>query len=97
MATPTTSQIIDDIKKVLPIYDDTLYNDQLAILVKGAIHKLENEGVSNSYEYQSEAYYDYIVCLRYQVACDMDLDIDIARLREQYITRVNTLRTAKLQ
>lgn len=92
MATPTTSQIVSDIKKVLPIYNTALYDDQLNILVQGAMSKLESEGVGNVFEYLTPLYYDYITCLRYQVACDMDLDIDIDRLKEQYITRVNTLR-----
>lgn len=92
MALPTINQIISDIQKVLPIYDTTLYEDQLTILVNGAIHKLEIEGVPNHFDYQTPAYYDYITCLRYQVASDMDLDIDMARLKEQYITRANTLR-----
>lgn len=88
----TTQQIIDDIKSVLPIYDDEMYENQLTILVNGAMNKLKIEGVDNIFEYQSSEYYDYITCLRYQVASDMDLDIDIDKLREQYITRVNTLR-----
>lgn len=92
MALPTTDQIISDIQKVLPIYDTDLYSDQLTILVNGAIHKLEIEGVPNTFEYGTSEYYDYVTCLRYQVASDMDLDIDLARLKEQYITRVNTLR-----
>lgn len=92
MAVATIDQIINDVKKVLPIYDTTLYNDDLTIVVNGAIHKLEIEGVSNVYDYQTPAYYDYITCVRYQVASDMDLDIDIERLKAQYITRVNTLR-----
>lgn len=92
MANATISQIVDDVKKVLPIYDTTLFNDDLNIIVQGAVHKLEIEGVPNEFAYQSSAYYDYITCVRYQVACDMDLDIDIERLKAQYITRVNTLR-----
>lgn len=92
MAIATIDQIIDDVKQVLPIYDTELYNDQLNILVQSAISKLENEGVPNAFEYQSFKYYDYLTCLRYQVAVDMDLDIDMERLKAQYITRVNTLR-----
>lgn len=88
----TLQQITNDIKSVLPIYDTELYDNQLMILTSGAIAKLEHEGIPNSFVYGANEYYDYIVCLRYQVACDMDLDIDIARLKEQYITRVNTLR-----
>lgn len=97
MALPTTNQIISDIQKVLPIYDTSLYADQLEILVNGAIHKLEVEGVPNTFEYQSSEYYDYVTCLRYQVAADMDLDIDLSRLKEQYVTRVNTLRCSLSQ
>ena len=92
MAVATISQIIDDVKKVLPIYDTSLYNDDLNIIVNGAVHKLEVEGVPNQFDYNTSAYYDYITCVRYQVACDMDLDIDIERLKAQYITRANTLR-----
>jgi hypothetical protein len=92
MAVATISQIVDDVKKVLPIYDTTLYNDDLNIIVNGAVHKLDIEGVPNQFDYQTPAYYDYITCIRYQVACDMDLDIDIERLKAQYITRANTLR-----
>ena len=89
----TIDQIVSDVKSVLPIYEDTdLYDTQLMILVSGAISKLESEGVRNIFEPQTEAYYDYITCLRYQVASDMDLDIDLTRMKEQYITRVNTLR-----
>lgn len=92
MAVATIDQIITDVKKVLPIYDTTLYDDQLRILVAGAMNKMEMEGVGNVFDYQSNAYYDYLTCIRYQVASDMDLDIDLDRLKAQYITRVNTLR-----
>lgn len=92
MANATIDQIIDDVKQVLPIYDTNLYDDQLNILVQGAISKLENEGIPNEFEYNSFRYYDYLTCIRYQVALDMDLDIDMERLKAQYITRVNTLR-----
>lgn len=94
----SVDQIVNDIKSVLPIYEDTnLYDEQLYILVSGAISKLESEGVSNSFDYETNEYYDYITCLRYQVASDMDLDIDLDRLKEQYITRVNTLRCSLSQ
>jgi len=92
MAVATISQITSDVKQVLPIYNTTLYDTELSMLVQGAMHKLENEGVKNIFDYQTPAYYDYLTCIRYQVACDMDLDIDIERLKAQYITRVNTLR-----
>ena len=92
MAVATISQITSDVKQVLPIYDTTLYDTELTMLVQGAMHKLEKEGVGNIFDYQTPAYYDYLTCIRYQVACDMDLDIDIERLKAQYITRVTTLR-----
>ena len=88
----TLQQITNDVKNVLPIANTNLYDDELTILVGGAIAKLKNEGVDNIFDYGSNNYYDYVVCIRYQVACDLDLDIDISRLKEQYITRVNTLR-----
>lgn len=97
MALATIDQIIADVKTVLPIYDTTLYNDDLKIIVNGAVHKLEIEGVPNAFDYQSTAYYDYVTCIRYQVASDMDLDIDIERLKAQYITRANTLRCSLSQ
>lgn len=92
MAVATIDQIIADVKNVLPIYDTELYDNDLLVVVNGAVHKLEMEGVPNSFDYQTPAYYDYITCVRYQVASDMDLDIDIERLKAQYITRANTLR-----
>ena len=92
MAVATITQITNDVKQVLPIYNTELYDTELTMLVQGAMHKLENEGVKNIFDYQTPAYYDYLTCIRYQVACDMDLDIDIERLKAQYITRVNTLR-----
>lgn len=92
MAKATISQITADVKKVLPIYDTTLFDDELTIYVYAAMSKLLSEGVDNLFDYQTPSYYDYITCVRYQVAQDMDLDIDIERLKAQYITRVNTLR-----
>lgn len=92
MAIATIEQIRDDIKKVLPIADTEAYNEELLILTAGAINKIEKEGVPNLFDYGTPSYYDYVCCLRYQVASDMDLDIDIERLRVQYLARVNTLR-----
>ena len=92
MATATIPQLVTDVKSVLPIYDTTMFDNELTIYVSGAVNKLANEGVPNVFDYQTPAYYDYLTCVRYQVAQDMDLDIDIDRLKAQYITRVNTLR-----
>lgn len=97
MAVATIDQIVNDVKTVLPIYNTTLFDNDLRIVVNGAVHKLKIEGVDNQFDYQTPEYYDYITCVRYQVACDMDLDIDIERLKAQYITRVNTLRCSLSQ
>lgn len=97
MAIATIDQICDDVKKVLPIYDDEMFDDQLYINVSGAMHKLEIEGIPNSYEYNTNAYYDYLTCLRYQVAVDMDLDVDLDKMKALYITRANTLRCSLSQ
>lgn len=97
MAVATVDQLIADVKQVLPIYDTTAYDSSLNIIVQGAMHKMEMEGVPNSFDYQTPGYYDYLTCLRYQVASDMDLDIDIDRLKQQYITRLNTLRCSLSQ
>lgn len=97
MALATIDQIIADVRTVLPIYETELFDDDLKIIVNGAVHKLEIEGVPNIFDYQTPAYYDYVTCIRYQVASDMDLDIDIERLKAQYITRANTLRCSLSQ
>lgn len=97
MALATIDQIIADVRTVLPIYDTELFDDDLRIIVNGAVHKLEIEGIPNVFDYQAPAYYDYVTCIRYQVASDMDLDIDIERLKAQYITRANTLRCSLSQ
>lgn len=97
MALATIDQIIADVRTVLPIYNTELFDDDLKIIVNGAVHKLEIEGVPNIFDYQTPAYYDYVTCIRYQVASDMDLDIDIERLKAQYITRANTLRCSLSQ
>lgn len=92
MASATIDQIIKDVKSVLPIANTDMYEADLNIFVNASISKLESEGIPNVFEYETSAYYDYVTCIRYQVACDLDLDIDIERLKEQYITRANTLR-----
>lgn len=98
MARANIDQIVEDVKKVLPIYEETtIYDEQLTMLVQGAISKMESEGVPLMFEQGSNPYYDYLTCLRYQVASDMDLDIDLSRLKEQYLTRMNTLRCSLKQ
>ena len=87
--------IINNVMKLLPI-DSALYEDQIKILVGGAINKLKNEGVENSFEKDTNEAFDYIICLSYQIAMDLDLDIDLERMKKQYISRVNTLRTCNV-
>ena len=83
--------IIENVTKLLPI-DSSAYEDQMTILVGGAVNKLKNEGIDNIFVEGTNLAFDYIICVSYQVASDLDLDVDLARLRSQYITRVNTLR-----
>lgn len=97
MAIATVDQICNDVKKVLPIYDDDMFDEQLEINVGGAMHKLEIEGIPNVYEYGTIAYKDYLTCVRYQVAVDMDLDVDLDKMKALYITRANTLRCSLSQ
>lgn len=93
------SQIIT----LLPFTEDSedFYDNQLDILIKGAISKLRGEGVdieaqdsNGDYFFTEDSYNtsDYIVCLAYQILKDMDFDVDYNFMTEQYITRVNTLR-----
>ena len=83
--------IVENITKLLPV-DSSLYEDQLNVIVGGAINKMKNEGVDNIFDEGTGEAFDYIICLSYQVASDLDLDVDLSRLMAQYITRVNTLR-----
>lgn len=95
--------ILPKIKTLLPFIEegDTFYDNQLTILIKGAISKLRGEGVdinatlkNGDYIFTEDNYQsdDYIICLAYQVLKDMDFDTDYNFMTEQYITRVNTLR-----
>lgn len=88
----TTEYLVTQMKVLLPIYSNE-YDAQLGIIVNGAVSKLTSEGVPNTFTEGSSQASDYILCVSYQVAMDMDFGIDYNRLMEQYITRVNTLRT----
>lgn len=101
MAALTNSYIKTQVKKILPIGDTTIFDDQLDILVGGAVSKLVSEGLDidakdkqGNYLFQEgeNRAYDYIVCVAYQILKDMDLDVDMNFMTEQYITRVGTLR-----
>ena len=91
--------ILAKLKQILPIGDTNAYDGQLITLIKGSMSKLNSEGVKNIYEEPSQdtdvsdEASEYIICIAYQVSKDMDFEIDSSRLEEQYITRVNTLRT----
>ena len=94
--------LIEKIEQILPIFIDTYSSeeakqklkDQLTIYVSGAVNKLENEGVPNIFDEDTPQAYDYVMCLSYQVAIDMDFDVDFDLLMSKYLTRVNTLRCA---
>lgn len=101
MALVTLAEIKEQVLHILPISDTDIYDTQLDILIKGAIAKLDNEGVSwdatdkaGNYIFESDAFAtsDLCVCIAYQVIKDMDYDIGYDFMTEQYITRVNALR-----
>lgn len=98
----TNSYIKDQVVKILPIGDTDIFDDQLDILVGGAISKLESEGVDvnaqdksgvDIFTEASNKTYDLITCVAYQVLKDLDLDVDMNFMTEQYITRIGTLRS----
>lgn len=88
----SSSYITNKVKVLLGIEDTTLYDARLEMLVGGAISKLENEGIENVFDEGSNLAFDYLICLSYQVALDLNLDIDLQTFYVQYITRVNELR-----
>lgn len=98
----SNSFLINKVKIYLGIDDTELYDDKLDILIGAAVNKLAMEGVPND-ERLTEAVSeedtsipnlskDYIVCASYQVALDLNLDMDLQTFYVQYITRVNELR-----
>lgn len=86
--------VIGKVSSLLPI-DSDLYINQVDILVDGAMSKLKNEGIDcDLIEEDTPSALDYCICASYQVAMDIDAEVDHSRLMQQYITRVNTLRTS---
>lgn len=94
--------IKDQVVKILPIGDTNIFDDQLDILVGGSISKLESEGVDVNAKDKNEIdiftegsnkTFDLIACVAYQVLKDLDLDVDMNFMTEQYITRIGTLRS----
>ena len=88
------------VKVLLGIDDTDLYDERLDILVGGAVNKLKSEGIENDDmfvepdegETMTDLVKDYLICISYQVALDLNLDIDLQTFYVQYITRVNELR-----
>ena len=97
----SNSYLQEKVKILLGIEDTTLYDARLEMLVGGAVAKLESEGVDNDFSEPAEGEsldnlaMDYLICVSYQVALDLNLDIDLQTFYVQYITRVNTLRCSK--
>lgn len=98
----TNQYIKDQIKKILPIGETDIFDDQLEILVGGALSKLISEGLdveakdkqgNDLFNEGENRAYDFIICVAYQCLKDMDLDVDVNFLTEQYITRIGTLRS----
>ena len=88
----TDDFIKGQVKELLPV-NSTIYDNQLNALIKGAKSKLKIEGVDNVFYDTEDDAYNYVICIAYQIAKDMDFDLDIVKIEEQYITRVNELRT----
>lgn len=92
----------NNIKILLGIDDTDLYDARLDILIGGAVSKLQNEGVPNDDKLAEKVSdedatipdltKDYLVCASYQVALDLNLDMDLQTFYVQYVTRVNQLR-----
>lgn len=98
----TNQYIKDQVKKILPIGETDIFDDQLEILVGGALSKLISEGLdveakdkegNDLFNEGENRAYDFIICVAYQCLKDMDLDVDVNFLTEQYITRIGTLRS----
>lgn len=98
----TNQYIKDQAKKILPLGETDIFDDQLDILVGGAISKLYSEGLdvnaqdtegNDIFAEGDNRSYDFIICVTYQILKDMDLDVDMNFMTEQYITRVGTLRS----
>lgn len=105
MALISNAYIKTQVKKILPIGDTTIYDDQLDILIGGAISKLVSEGIDieakdkrGEYIFQegTNIASDYVICVGYQLMKDIDFDVDMDFMTEQYITRIGTLRCCLL-
>ena len=96
----TTEYIIEKLERLLPIYVDTYSSEEakaeltatLEIYVNGAVVKLEQEGIPNVFTEETAEADNYVICVSYQVALDMDIGVDYDLYSRKYLTRVNTLR-----
>lgn len=94
MTSLSVGWLIAMVKTMLNIDDTDMYDDRMEICVRGAISKMETEGIKNIYDESNltNDAYDYVMCIAYQTALDFDLVTDFNKLYTQYITRANTLR-----
>lgn len=92
--------LMEQSKVLLGIDDTEMYDARLKLLIGGAINKLANEGIANDDNFAdgteeeplSDLSMNYLICISYQLALDLNLDIDLQTFYVQYITRVNQLR-----
>lgn len=101
MAVITENYILENVKKLLPLGDTDIFDPQLEILVGGAINKLIGEGIdinatdrdgNDIFTEGSNIAKDYVICISYQLMKDLDYDVNMDYLTEQYITRIGTMR-----
>ena len=101
MAVIDSTYIMTNVKKLLPLGNTEIFDDQLDILIGGAINKLLGEGIdinakdkngADIFEQGSNIAKDYVICVSYQLMKDLDYDVNMDYLTEQYITRIGTMR-----
>ena len=101
MAVIDSTYIMTNVKKLLPLGNTEMFDDQLDILIGGAINKLIGEGIdinakdkdgNDIFVPGSNIAKDYVICVSYQLMKDLDYDVNMDYLTEQYITRIGTMR-----
>lgn len=87
--------MLNDIKELLDMEDTELFDNKLSnLLIPASIVKLQIEGVKEI-ETTNEYYSFYCICVAYNVALNMNLDINQSTLQRLYLTSVNSLRNRK--
>lgn len=84
----------DEIKtsiKILLHLETDEYDDELAIYIPSAISKTEKAGL-DSETFTENEWKLYVVILAYEVALNIDIDVDINRLLQLYLTNIIILR-----